>query len=1416
MNSNAKVLGTFIIAFAVAVAGCLGGSAPIAVVLSLTGTQNVVAGQVLNITAMVSHDSKNAGVTWSISPSSGAGTLSGQTTTSVTYTAPSPVPANATATITATSITNTAKSVSLTINLQAVSIALTPSAGQTDEQGQTTNVTAAISNDPMTKGVTWGLNAGAKGTLGGATTTSVTYHAPANVAAASTDTITATSVFDNTKTATLTINLVPPPSVTTTSLPSGTVGTAYTTTNLAATGGVTPYTWSWTAQAGSSLPPGLNLSNAGAISGTPAAFGTFNVTVQVKDANNLTATANLSIKINPAPVTITTTSLPNGVVSTPYSATLQASGGAPPITWSWAAQSGSTLPPGLVLNPATGAISGTPTVTGTFNVTVTATDSSTPALTASKNLSLTVGQSPAITSANSTTFTVGMAGTFSVTTTGFPAPSLAETGALPTGVTFKDNGNGSGALSGTPAAGTGKTYSITFTASNGVGSNATQNFTLTVDEAPAITSANTTTFSVSAAGSFTVTTTGFPAPSLTEAGALPSGVTFVDNGNGTGKLSGTPASGTSGSYPIMLTASNGIGSNATQNFTLTVNTAPVITSANSTTFTVGAAGSFTVTTTGTPTPSVTEAGALPSGVTFTANANGTGTLSGTPAAGTGKTYSITFTASNGVGSNATQNFTLTVDEAPSITSPNTTTFTAGASSSFTVMTKGFPAPAVTETGALPSGVNFVDNGNGTGTLSGTPASGSLGTYNITFTAANGVGAPANQAFTLTVNTAPVITSASSTTFTVGTPSTFTVTTTGTPTPTLSETGALPSGVTFTANANGTATLAGTPAAGSGGTYPITIKASSTSGNTTQAFTLTVKQAPAITSANSTTFTVGTAGSFTVTTTGFPTPALTETGALPSGVTFTDNGNGTGKLSGTPAAGTAGTYPITITASNGVLPNATQAFTLTVSSASACGSGSESLLSGGYALLLKGFDSSGNPALVGGVLTFNGSGSVTAGTLDMNLNSGVQTGINVSSGTFSVGSDHRGCMSLTTSSATNPTQTYRFSLGSISGGVASTGHMINFDSGGPFTTGILRKQSGGPFSNASVNGSFAFGGSSIQNTAQGGGKFGFAGVITFNGSGGITGGSEDINQNGILDGNPANTPWPASAINFMSAGSSYSIAANGRGTLTIQITASVISHDFLYGVSSTEALFMNSDSQTTTLIGAGQALKQSGGPFSGSSVSGPYVGYVSGLGSTAGTSAVEFFVANISNPNISATDALSDGGTFSSTAFAVTYTVTSAGRMVTVGGNHPPLLYVVNSNQAFFLGSHTAVESGFVQTQTGSPFSAASFNGAFAFGDIDPQTSTSYDVGAVTSNGVSMITGMSDNNGSGSQSANQTFSQSYSVDSATGLVHLPSGCTPGTNCQAVAVIISPTKFAFFELQHNGGMTQTNPKITIGDQ
>jgi large repetitive protein len=542
---------------------------------------------------------------------------------------------------------------------------------------------------------------------------------------------------------------------------------------------------------------------------------------------------------------------------------------------------------------------------------------------------LTVESPPAFSSGATTTFNIGAAGSFPVTTTGFPRPTITRTGALPTGVGFTDNGDGTATLSGTPGPGTGGTYPLTLTATNGVGSAATQTFMLTVDASPAFTSANATTFTAGVAGSFTITTTAEPPVTIiTSSGALPSGVTFTDNGDGTATLAGMPAGGTGGTYNLTFTASNGVGPNATQTFTLTVHEAPQITSLNNATFVVGVAGSFTVTTTGTPAPALTFTGSLPSGVTFTDNGDGTATLAGMAAAGTGAVYALNITATNSAGSTG-QPFTLAVEEAPAFTSASAASFTVGSAGTFTIATVGHPVPTLTSAGMLPAMVTFVDNGDGTATLSGTPPVASGGTYALTLTADNGVGVPAIQLFTLTVNEEPSFTSGSATTFIVGMGDTFAVTTNGFPRPTITLGGASPpAGVSFVDNGNGTGVLSGPAAPGTGGTYALEFTASNGLGPpVVQSFTLTVHQAPSFTSADTTAFTEGTAGTFTVTTAGAPTPTLTATGSLPGSVSFVDNGNGTATLSGTAASG--GTFPLTLTADNGVGGPVTQAFTLIV-------------------------------------------------------------------------------------------------------------------------------------------------------------------------------------------------------------------------------------------------------------------------------------------------------------------------------------------------------------------------------------------------------------------------------------------------------------------------------------------------------
>jgi hypothetical protein len=113
-----------------------------------------------------------------------------------------------------------------------------------------------------------------------------------------------------------------------------------------------------------------------------------------------------------------------------------------------------------------------------------------------------------------------------------------------------------------------------------------------------------------------------------------------------------------------------------------------------------------------------------------------------------------------------------------------------------------------------------------------------------------------------------------------------------------------------------------------GSHTVTGTAQSASGTATLLISA-ANQAPAITSAATATFLAGRAGSFKLSATGFPTPSLTASGRLPAGIRFHEGGNGTATLSGTPAPGAGGAYPLTVTARNGVSPNATQRFVLIV-------------------------------------------------------------------------------------------------------------------------------------------------------------------------------------------------------------------------------------------------------------------------------------------------------------------------------------------------------------------------------------------------------------------------------------------------------------------------------------------------------
>ena len=186
------------------------------------------------------------------------------------------------------------------------------------------------------------------------------------------------------------------------------------------------------------------------------------------------------------------------------------------------------------------------------------------------------------------------------------------------------------------------------------------------------------------------------------------------------------------------------------------NQAPSITSLNETAFTVGSAGTFTVTATGLPDPVVTlTSGSLPSGVIYSSS---TKTLSGTPAAGTGGVYNLVFTAANGIGSPATQNFLLaTIVAAPEITmQPCNLMATVGEMTTFSVTATGSPVLAYQWQVCTSARKNiWTDLAGATESTYSTPAATlKMDGYQYRVIVANTAGSITSDPATLTVYAAP--------------------------------------------------------------------------------------------------------------------------------------------------------------------------------------------------------------------------------------------------------------------------------------------------------------------------------------------------------------------------------------------------------------------------------------------------------------------------------------------------------------------------------------------------------------------------------------------------------------------------------------------------------------------------------------
>ncbi len=435
---------------------------------------------------------------------------------------------------------------------------------------------------------------------------------------------------------TLALKINGPLSVTSAALPSATVGTSYSTT-LHASGGLTPYTWSTTA--GSALPTGLSLASTGKLSGIPTNAKTFAFTVLLKGGTGRTITGKLTLKVTPKPLTITTTSLPGGVVGVHYTTTLKASGGTGTFTWS-----ATTLPTGLTL-ATTGKLSGTPTKAGPFPTKVTVKDKA--AQTTKKTLPITIAPALKITTTTLPPGTVGTAYSSTLKASGGETPYTWSATGLPGGLTI---GASTGTISGAPT-GAG-TFSVGVSVKGTTGTTVTSTLKLKVTLAPlAIVTKSLPAGVVTKPYSATLTASGGTGTYTWTATTLPPGLTLTTL---SGMISGTPTK--AGTYDVKVTVRDFTGTTATATLVLTVNPKLALTTTSLPGATEGKAYAATLKASGGLTPYTWSAKTLPPGLNVT---SGSGTISGTPTAGGKYTVKVTVTGATGTKKTATLAITVT-------------------------------------------------------------------------------------------------------------------------------------------------------------------------------------------------------------------------------------------------------------------------------------------------------------------------------------------------------------------------------------------------------------------------------------------------------------------------------------------------------------------------------------------------------------------------------------------------------------------------------------------------------------------------------------------------------------------------------------------------------------------------------------